>query len=107
MDIDIDRLSENELLRLNQRIVARLKFLESLHAHAEMLQFEVGQQVSFDPPGRDRQVGILVKYNKKTVTVLTDSGQRWNVSPHLLSPVKEVRRAQSGRGGVIDIKSKR
>ncbi len=107
MDIDIDHLTEDGLLRLNRRIVARLKFLESLHAHAEMLQFEVGQQVSFQPPGRDRQVGILVKYNKKAVTVLTDAGQRWNVSPHLLSPVKEVRRGQSGRGDVIDINSKR
>lgn len=30
----------------------------------------------------------LVKYNKKTVTVITESGQKWNVSPHLLSKVK-------------------
>jgi hypothetical protein len=29
-------------------------------------------------------------YNRKTVTVLTEGGQRWNVSPHLLSPVKDA-----------------
>ncbi|WP_255353585.1 hypothetical protein [Spongiibacter sp. IMCC21906] len=38
-----------------------------------------------------------MKFNRKTVTVVTDSGQRWNVSPHLLSAVKDA--AQSS---VID-----
>jgi len=29
--------------------------------------------------------GVLVRYNRKTVTIITDDGQRWNVSPSLLS----------------------
>jgi len=37
----------------------------------------------------------LVKYNRKTVTVVTDNGQRWNISPHLLSPVKDAGSADS------------
>ena len=106
MEIDIDGLSQYQLIQLNQRIVARLKFLESMHAHAEMLQFDVGQTVSFQPPGRDRQIATLVKYNKKTVTVLTEAGQRWNVSPHLLSAVKDIKAERLGSGNVIDIKSK-
>jgi hypothetical protein len=27
---------------------------------------------------------VLIKYNKKSVTVLTDDGRRWNVAPGLL-----------------------
>jgi hypothetical protein len=30
---------------------------------------------------------VLTRYNKKSVTVITDDGQRWNVSPHFLSKV--------------------
>lgn len=106
MKIDIENLSEEQLVELNHRIVERLKFLESVHAHHEMMRFSVGQKVSFQPSGRDRQIGTLVKYNKKTVTVITESGQKWNVSPHLLSLVKDVKNKPDGRGHVIDLKPK-
>ena len=35
--IDIDRLSEAELVDLHHRIVERLRFLEQMRAHARML----------------------------------------------------------------------
>ena len=70
MKIDIDTLTEKELIELNHKIVERLKFLESMRAHAEMMEFAIGEKVSFSPPGRGDVTGILVKYNKKTVTVL-------------------------------------
>ena len=66
MKIDIDSLNYDELVELNHKIVARLKFLDSLHAHKEMMRFSPGDQVSFVPPGREKQFGTLVKYNKKT-----------------------------------------
>lgn len=91
MTIDIDNLTEDELIELNHRIVERLKFLESFHTHNEMMKFVPGDQVSFDPPGKDRQIGTLVKFNKKTVTIITESGQKWNVSPHLISKAKNVK----------------
>ena len=95
MSIDIDRLTFEELLELNGRVVARLKMLEAMHAHVEMMSFNIGNRVSFEA-ANGRLLGTLVKYNRKTVTVLTDDGHRWNVSPHLLSPVKDVRSAQPG-----------
>ena len=82
--LPIDQLSEDELAELNQRIVERLKFLDSEHTHREMMQYSVGENVCFEPPGREPQCGVLVKYNKKTVTIITEGGRRWNVSPHLL-----------------------
>ena len=44
MKIDIDTLTEKELIELNHRIVERLKFLESMRTHAEMMEFSVSSQ---------------------------------------------------------------
>ena len=107
MTIDIDNLTEEELIELNHKIVERLKFLETVHTHNEMMQFSPGEQVSFEPPGRDRQIGTLVKFNKKTVTVITETGQKWNVSPHLLSKVKNVKPKTKKEGHVIDLHGKK
>jgi len=84
MAINIDQLTEPELIELNHRIVARLKFLREMRAHAQMLEFSVGDRVCFQPDGDSLVTGILTKYNRKTVSVLSDQGQRWNVSPGLL-----------------------
>ena len=84
MAIDIDRLSEAELVDLNHRIVERLRFLSQMRAHAEMLEFRIGDRVTFGGSGPRPMEGMLTRYNKKTVTVITDDGQRWNVSPTLI-----------------------
>ena len=84
MKIDIDQLTEDELVDLNNRIVARLRFLNHMRAHSEMLEFRIGDRVIFEPGGRAPVVGVLTRYNKKTVTVLSENGQRWNVSPGVL-----------------------
>ena len=106
MKIDIDKLSYDELVELNQKIVERLKFLDSMHTHKEMMRFSPGDQVCFEPPGRGMHFGTLVKYNKKTVTVITESGQRWNVSPHLLRKVKNVKGNKSSQGKIINLPKK-
>jgi len=103
MKIDIDKLSEKELIELNHRIVERLKFLESVHRHEEMMEFNIGEKVSFSPAGREKQFGVLVKYNKKTVTVVTEQGERWNVSPFLLSKVKSVKGRGKKKGKLIKL----
>ena len=82
--IDIDKLSESELIDLNNRVVARLNFLHQMRAHARMLDFSVGERVAFKPDGHPELIGIIAKYNRKTVTIITESGQRWNVAPAFL-----------------------
>lgn len=84
MRIDIDRLTEAELVDLNHRVVERLRFLNQMRAHAEMLEFRIGDRVTFQPEGRPSVVGMLTKYNRKSVTVITDDGQKWNVAPVFL-----------------------
>ncbi|NKI17975.1 hypothetical protein HCU74_11225 [Spongiibacter sp. KMU-166] len=97
MNINIDHLDADELMALNQRIIERLKMLESLHAHQSMMQFHPGSRVSFDTPQGERALATVMKFNRKTVTVVTDSGERWNVSPHLLSAIKDT-----AKSSVID-----
>jgi hypothetical protein len=82
--IDIDKLSEAELIDLNHRIVERLRFLSQMRAHSRMLDFKIGERVAFYPDGHPPIFGIVTRYNRKTVTVITDSGQHWNVAPGLL-----------------------
>lgn len=84
MKIDIDQLTESELIDLNRRIVERLRFLQRMRTHKSMLEFSVGERVSFQPNDRPVLYGIITKYNQKTVTVVTETGERWNVSPSLL-----------------------
>jgi hypothetical protein len=81
MKINIDHLSEAELLDLNRRTVERLRFLNQLPAHTQMLEFKLGDRVTFRPEGRPPVTGMLTRYNKKTVTAITEDGQHWNVSP--------------------------
>jgi len=82
--VNIDHLTEHELIDLHHRVVERLKFLQQMRDHSAMLEFSIGDRVAFDPPGRPTATGVLVKYNKKTVTVITSDGMRWNVAPGLL-----------------------
>jgi hypothetical protein len=106
MEIDIESMSYDELVELNHKIVEKLKFLDSMHTHEKMMQFSPGDQVCFEPSGRGKQFGTLVKYNKKTVTVITELGQKWNVSPHLLRKVKKVKSSKSSQGKIIDLPKK-
>jgi len=103
MTINIDNLTEEQLVELNHKIVERLKYLETMHTHNEMMQFRPGDGVTFEAPGRERKIGTLVKFNKKTVTVITENGQKWNVSPHLLSKVKSVKSKSDKSNNVIDL----
>lgn len=84
MAIDIDHLTEAELIDLNRRVVERLKFLQHMRAHSEMLQYSIGEHVAFRANGTTEVSGIVAKYNRKTVSVIAENGQQWNVSPSLL-----------------------
>lgn len=94
--IDIDRLSEEELIDLNHRTVSRLRFLREMRSHRQMLDFRIGEKVRFHPSGHPEVVGTLTRYNKKSVTVIAENGQRWNVHPTFLSKVASQAPERSG-----------
>jgi hypothetical protein len=90
MKIDIDKLTEAELIDLNHRVVERLRFLHQMRAHKAMLELSLGDRVCFQPDMRPLLFGVVTRYNKKTVTVITDSGEHWNVSPAALRKAFDV-----------------
>lgn len=101
MNIDIDTLTEPELIDLNHRIVARLRVLRDMRAHVGMLEFRIGDRVSFQPPGRRPLEGVLTRYNRKTVTVITDDGGQWNVSPNFLGKAGAPEGTDTGGTNVV------
>ena len=106
MKIGIDKLTEAELVDLNNRVVERLRLLNQMRAHGEMLQFKIGDRVSFEPDGHPVVVGMLTRYNRKTVTIITDSGQRWNVAPRLLRRADTSNEAVDLAPNVIQLRKK-
>ncbi|MCK8787576.1 hypothetical protein M0638_24730 [Roseomonas sp. NAR14] len=107
MPINIDSLSEADLIDLNRRVVERLRLLQQMRAHTQMLAFRVGDRVSFQADGHGPIEGMLTRYNRRTVTVITDDGHQWNVSPSLLSkavPATGTGVRPQGRSNVIPLK---
>ncbi len=52
-----------------------------------MADFRPGDMVRFQTDEREI-TGVLIRLNKKSVTVHTENGNRWNVAPQLLTLVK-------------------
>jgi|SRR5271165_1937202 len=101
MRIDIDQLNEAELIDLNHRIVARLRLLRQIETHSSMLEFHIGERVMFHPDGRPSVTGMITRYNKKTVSIVTDDGHQWNVAPQLLERAKPQAVAKPDTSKVI------
>lgn len=101
MTITIDKLTESELIDLNHRIVERLRFIQQARAHASMLRFSIGDRVTFEPDMRGPMCGVIIRYNKKSVSVLADNGQRWTVAPGLLRPAATNSGEQPTSGNVV------
>jgi len=104
MPINIDKLTEAELIDLNHRIVERLRFLQQMRAHAKMLEFKIGDRVAFQAEGGRPIEGMLTRYNRKTVTVIADDGRQWNVSPALLSRAAPATAEAHARSNVVSLK---
>lgn len=104
MTINIDALSEAELVDLNHRVVERLRFLQQMRAHKQMLEFKIGDRVTFQADGRGSVEGMLTRYNRKTVTIVTDDGHQWNVSPSFLSRATSTQPKHQGGANVVPLK---
>ena len=83
MDLDISKLSEDDLMDLNRRIIERLQLLRSAKSLTQLARFSVGMAVKFDTDDGRTITGTVARLNQRTVTVVTASG-RWRVTPSLL-----------------------
>lgn len=104
MKIDIDQLSEEELIDLNNRVVARLRFLNQMRAHSQTLDFRIGDRFTFHPERHPPLFGIVTRYNRKSVTVITNAGQRWNVAPRLLRKAAFTESTDTGNAKVVQLR---
>ena len=104
--INLDQFTESELIDINYKIAEHLRFLNQMRAHSKMFEFKIGDCVSFKPEGHLPAVGILTRYNKKTVTVITDDGQHWNVSPNFLFKAESPEKANYGKAKLHTLKKK-
>lgn len=84
----IKDLSEDELVYLNRLIVERLKLISQARSTAAMAQYNIGEMVQFDTDDGRILTGRIIKLNKKTVSIITNERQRWNVAPVFLRSVE-------------------
>lgn len=85
----VDSLSKDQLILLNRFIVERLKQMHEDQINEHMDEFEIGDTVCFE---NERKIinGIIIKINKKTISVLTENKERWNVTPTLLKRINHI-----------------
>ncbi len=81
--LDLTKLSEDDLIELNRRIVERLQLLRSAKSLAKLAMFSVGMVVEFETDDGRTISGTVARLNQRTATVVTASGP-WRVSPSLL-----------------------
>jgi len=80
----IKKLDEEDLRFLNELIVERLNLIFQAKATTSMARFSKVDRVGFVTSDGQPVEGVVVRLNKKTVSVDTDDGGRWKVSPRLL-----------------------
>lgn len=80
--VDIERLSLEELIDLNKRIVHRMRYLSELKTGAKLNRFEVGDRVSFQNGGATVE-GVVVRVNRKSLSVRTKT-TLWRIHPDLV-----------------------
>ena len=79
----IENFSVQELIIINHVVVERIKHLQKTEALLDMTNFRLGDTVAFRNGGR-LITGRIVKFNQKTISIITDDNCQWNVSPKLL-----------------------
>ena len=55
-----------------------------------MTSFTKGDRVGFQAPDGRMLEGMVLRINKKTISVATDDGRQWNVAPGLLRLVQSA-----------------
>ena len=65
MDLDISKLSEDDLMDLNRRVIERLQVLRSAKSLAQLARFSVGMDVKFDTDDGRTITGTVARLNQR------------------------------------------
>jgi len=82
----LNRLSEEDLRLLNRMVVERIKLYHKARDLKGLAKFNLMDRVYFTHEGK-QITGIVMKLNRRSVTIRTAEGKRWNVSPGFLRRV--------------------
>lgn len=77
-------MGEEDLRYLNRMVVERLNLLAQAKSTAQLAQFAEGDRVHFTTNDGSLIQGVVVRLNRKTVSLRSDDGLNWKVSPVLL-----------------------
>lgn len=105
--IDLARLSEEELVDLNRRIVERLRLIRSARQLVDLARFSVGMRVEFTTDDGRTLQGEITRLNRKTATVCCNPSGHWRVSPALLRPIIDHQACGSPTERVVPISANR
>ncbi len=105
MSVDVEKMSLEELVDLNRRVVYRIQYLASVKTRAQLDWFDVGDRVTFQCDGRAVS-GTVIRVNRKTLSIHTDDHHHWNIHPKFLTKVQgstsqlpqDVKNILEGRG---------
>ena len=103
MMIDLARLSEEELVDLNRRIVERLRLIRSARQLVDLARFSVGMRVEFTTDDGRTLQGEIARLNRKTATVCCNPSGHSRVSPALLRPILDEQTYRSPAERVVSI----
>lgn len=80
----IDLMDIDELIRLNEYIVKRIRLISDTKEMEKVQDFELLEKVYFIDDRGKRIDGTVIRLNKKTITIKTGNGMEWRVSPNFL-----------------------
>lgn len=80
----IKTLGEKELIYMNRLVIERLKLIHQEKSTKQMKRFNIGEKIQFTDNEGTKKKGVILKLNKKTVSIYTDDGERWNIAPGFL-----------------------
>ena len=82
----LNRLSEEDLRLLNSMVVERLKLYHKVRDLKGLAKFNLMDRVYFTHEAK-QITGRVMKLNRRSITIRTDDGKQWNVSPAFLTRV--------------------
>ena len=88
--IDVDSLSLEQLIHLHDKIAHRIWQLQQAAYSGKLQEFQIGEKVRFRNEHGETVSGIIIRVNKKSLTVRTDTGNEWYVHPWAVTKVGDV-----------------
>ena len=94
----VDQAAEDELRILNRQIVDRLRYLAEQQTRKASRIYSIGDRVEFDDPGGRALQGVVIRINRRTITVKMETGF-WRVAPGFLRPALHLEKVEIAAAG--------